>query len=181
MLIVSAILLAAVAMFAVAYPIVLRSRSARPAAVSAQEALDELLAQRDATFQALRELNFDHRVGKITDGDFVAFEAHLKQAAANSLRALDGMETEIDEELDRVIEHTVRQRHAALVAGGRPCPACGKPASPEDKFCAACGAALPAETAPAKAAAATQACPGCGQPYQPGDLFCAKCGRALPS
>ena len=58
MLIVSAILLAAIALFAVAYPIVLRSGSTRPAAVSSQETLDELLAQREATFQALPRAEF---------------------------------------------------------------------------------------------------------------------------
>ncbi len=181
MLIVSAILLAAIALFGVAYPIIRRSGSIQPATVSVQEKLDELLAQRDAAFQALRELNFDHRVGKITDEDFVAFEARLKQAAANSLRALDGLETEIDEELDSVIERSIRQRHAGLVASGRSCPACGKPAAPEDKFCAACGAALPSQRAPANDVAATLACSACGQPYQPGDRFCAGCGQTLPS
>ena len=120
-------------------------------------------------------------MGKISDEDFVAFEAHLKQGAADSLRGLDNWETEADDKLDRVIERAVSQRHAARADANRPCPACSKPAAAEDKFCAACGAALPAESVPAEGAAASQACPGCGQPYQPGDRFCAKCGQALPA
>lgn len=179
MLTVSAILLTAAALFAVAYPIVLRSSSARPAPTSAHEALDELLAQRDAAFQALRELNFDHQLGKITDDDFVAFEAHLKQVAADALRALDGWEADADTHLLRVIEHAARERRTDLAgsaAGSRACPACDRPATPEDKFCAGCGAALPAGRAPI-----VPTCPGCGQPFQPGDRFCAGCGQALPS
>ncbi len=58
-------------------------RQVQPApVVSEQEHLAELMAQRDAAFQALRELSFDYKVGKITDEDFTAFEANLKQNAA---------------------------------------------------------------------------------------------------
>ena len=77
--IVLAVLLSAAALLAVAYPMLARARAATPAAGAAQETLDELLGQRDATLQALRELNFDHNLGKIGDEDFVAFEANLKQ------------------------------------------------------------------------------------------------------
>ena len=175
MFIVLAILLTAAAMFAVAYPILLRSNSSRPMAVSAQETLDELLAQRDAAFHALRELNFDHQVGKITDEDFVVFEAHLKQVAADALRALDGWEAEADDKLDRAIERAVRQRRATGGAVSRACSACGQLGKPEDKFCATCGAALPEPGAPQDGAA----CPACGLPHQEGDRFCAGCGAAL--
>lgn len=172
MFIVLAILLSAIALFAVAYPIILRSSTARPAAVSAQETLDELLAQREAAFQALRELNFDHRVGKITDEDFVAFEAHLKQVAADALRALDAWETEADDKVERAIERAIRARRTAP---GHACPTCGQPGKPEDKFCASCGAAFIVQAAPPT----NSACPACGLPYQQGDRFCAKCGAAL--
>ncbi len=143
MFIILAILLSAAALFAVAYPILLRSGSARQAVTSAEETLAELLAQREAAFQALRELHFDHRVGKITDEDFAAFEANLKLHAAETLRALDRWEAEVDAELEDLIARELRRRKAAT-ATGRRCPACGRPAEPEDKFCAGCGAALPA-------------------------------------
>lgn len=180
MLTVSAILVAAIALFAVAYPIIRRSGSTLLATVSAQETLDELLAQRDAAFQALRELNFDHRVGKITNEDFMAFEAHLKQVAANALRALDDWEAETDDALERAIEHAVRQRRAVLATSGRACSACGRLASPEDKFCAGCGQMLPAESTPVEVTPPPLTCPACGQSFQSGDRFCAGCGRTLP-
>lgn len=173
MFIVLAILLSAVALFAVAYPIVLRAGSTQPAAASAQEALEELLAQREAAFQALRELNFDRQVGKITDEDFIAFEANLKLHAADVLRALDRWEAEADAGLDDALEQAVRARRAALRSGSA-CPACGRPVAADDKFCPACGAAL---TAPLPAA--SPACPRCGRPAEPGDRFCAGCGQAL--
>ncbi len=176
MFIILAILLSFVALLAVAYPVIAATRTAQPSAVSAAESLDELLAQRDASFQALRELNFDHSVGKITDEDFVAFEAHLKQTAANSLRALDQWEAGADDELERTLEEAVRARREALAAGGFACPSCGRPAAATDQFCAACGASLAPVPAPS---APPGVCPNCGRPLDPGDRFCAGCGQQV--
>ncbi len=177
MFIVLAILLSAAAVLGVAYPILAKARANVPGRASAQEQLAELLAQREAAFQALRELQFDHRVGKITDEDFVAFEANLKQHAAETLRALDRWEAEADAQLERLIERELKQRRAAARATGLRCPTCGRPAEPEDRFCAACGAALPEPSV----ATAALACPACGHGYEVGDRFCAGCGAAIPS
>ncbi|MCX7670504.1 MAG: zinc ribbon domain-containing protein [Anaerolineae bacterium] len=178
MLIILTIIIVAAALALVAYPIIARSRAAQPAAASsAGEELAELLARRDATLQALRDLNFDRQVGKVTDEDFAVFEANLKAAAAGVLAALDAWEAAADRELDAVLERAVAARRAALTSG-RTCPACGRPAAAEDKFCAGCGAALPArEMKPAPAAGPT--CPKCGRPVGPTDRFCGGCGAAL--
>lgn len=172
MLIILAIAIAAAALLIVAYPIIARSRAAAPAARSAQEELEELVAQRDAVFQALRDLNFDRQVGKVTAEDFAVFEANLKEAAADTLRALDRWETTADEALDTTLERAIAARRAALTAGGRACPACGRPTLADDKFCASCGAALPAPDV-------SQVCPQCGRPREPADRFCGGCGAAL--
>jgi len=174
--IVLAILLSAAALVAVAYPVLAKARTAEPAISTAQETLDELLNQRDAALQALRELNFDHRVGKITDEDFTAFEANLKRTAADALRALDRWEADTDDALDLALERMVKARKSALTAGGRSCPTCGRVAALEDKFCATCGAMLPEPVAPVAVT-----CPKCGRPYEPGDRFCAGCGHPLAS
>ena len=176
MFIVLAILLVIAALAAVAYPVIRRTAAAGPETTSAQETLDELLAQREAGMQALRELNFDHRVGKITDEDFVAFEASLKRNAANTLRALDQWEAEADDVLDQTLEREIAARRAALSTGTIPCPSCGRPASAADKFCASCGASL-AEARPVATPANT--CPKCGRAVEPGDRFCAGCGQSL--
>ncbi len=173
MFIVLAILLSAAALIGVAYPIIARTREAKPATSTTQETLDELLARRDAAFQALRDLSFDHRVGKITDEDFVAFEANLKQVAADALQALDEWEKEADGGLERAVEAEIAARRAALSGSGRTCPKCGRPSTPEDKFCASCGASLPAAVPIAKL------CPQCGRPFEAGDRFCAGCGWSL--
>ena len=183
-----AAVLIGVAFYLVALPLIQQARRATPAAASnsEEERLAELLARRDAAFQALRELSFDHRVGKVTDEDFTAFEAGLKQNAAESLRALDRWEAEADDELDALMEREIRARKAVLAsaplaeADGRICSQCGKPALAGDKFCGACGAPLPSNpVVPDKASSAELACPNCGQPHSQGDRFCAKCGQSL--
>lgn len=173
------ILLAAVALLAIAYPILAGSRNTQPVSTTGQERLDELLAQRDTTFQALRDLNFDRQVGKVTDDDFHAFEAGLKQIAAESLRALDEWEAQATRDLDAKLSAEVQARRRARTtrasAGAGACPQCGAALKAGDRFCARCGA----ETAtPAKAAAVTPArtCRNCDAVLEPGDTFCARCG-----
>jgi RNA polymerase subunit RPABC4/transcription elongation factor Spt4 len=178
MFIVLAILLTAAALFAVAYPILSKGSAAKPA-TTAQESLDELLGQRDAAMQALRELNFDHRMGKISDADFVMFEAGLKHSAAESLRALDEWEAQTQDDLDQSLDREIAARKAQLVSGGRACPSCGRPAGDEDKFCAICGATLTPAPAPVVAPPAGLSCARCGRHADPDDRFCAGCGQAL--
>lgn len=180
----------AVAFYLVALPLLQHARRSSGPELeisTEQERLDELLAQRDAAFQALRELNFDYRVGKISDEDFVAFEANLKRHAANTLRALDEWEAEADDELDVAMEAEIKARRQALsgrangrdAEAGGPCPQCGSVTAAADRFCSSCGADLTAARAPVVDATAAPACPSCGKVYEPGDRFCGGCGQPL--
>jgi hypothetical protein len=177
MFIILAILLTAGALLAVAYPILSKGSAAKPA-TSAQESLDELLGQRDAAMQALRELNFDHRMGKISDEDFLIFEAGLKHNAADTLRALDEWEAQTQDDLDQALDREVAARKSQLVSGGRTCPSCGRPAGDEDRFCAICGTALAAAPEPDAMASEGVVCSKCGRPAAPEDRFCGGCGQA---
>ena len=47
--------------------------------------------ERDRALAALKELEFDHRTGKIGDEDYRALVGPLRRAAAEALRALDGV------------------------------------------------------------------------------------------
>jgi hypothetical protein len=49
----------------------------------------ELAEERDRSLAALKELEFDHRTGKVSDEDYRALVGPLRQAAAAALRALD--------------------------------------------------------------------------------------------
>ena len=46
--------------------------------------------ERDRALAALKELEFDHRTGKVTDADYRALVGPLRHRVAESLRTLDG-------------------------------------------------------------------------------------------
>jgi hypothetical protein len=49
----------------------------------------ELAEERDWALAALKELELDHRTGKVTDEDYRALVGPLRRAAADALRALE--------------------------------------------------------------------------------------------
>ena len=52
----------------------------------------ELEEERDRALAALKELEFDHRTGKVSDEDYRAQVGPLRRRAAEVLRALEGGE-----------------------------------------------------------------------------------------
>jgi hypothetical protein len=48
-----------------------------------------LIEERDRALDALRELEFDHRTGKLSDGDYRALVGPLRKRAAEAARALE--------------------------------------------------------------------------------------------
>jgi hypothetical protein len=49
----------------------------------------ELIEERDRALSALKELEFDHRTGKVTDDDYRALVGPLRRRAAEALQALE--------------------------------------------------------------------------------------------
>jgi hypothetical protein len=54
----------------------------------------ELAEERDRALAALKELEFDHRTGKVSDEDYRELVGPLRRRAAEALRALDGRSRE---------------------------------------------------------------------------------------
>ena len=68
--------------------------------------LDQLLERRDTIYDNLRDLRFEHRSGKYSEGDFEAMKAALEQEAALLLA-----------EIDHVTETHVRRPRPASGSG----------------------------------------------------------------
>jgi hypothetical protein len=49
----------------------------------------QLTEERDRALEALKELEFDHRTGKVSDDDYRALVGPLRRRAAETLRALE--------------------------------------------------------------------------------------------
>ena len=84
-------LLAVVAVWFVARPF-LRSPDHEQVLAEPGRAEQERLAleeQRDQALAALKELEFDHRTGKVSDEDYRALVGELRRDAAEALRRLD--------------------------------------------------------------------------------------------
>jgi hypothetical protein len=83
--------IAALAVLLVALPWLLRSDGddSLHAPTEAEERRLLLIEERDHALAALKELEFDHRTGKVDDTDYRALVGPLRKAAADALRALD--------------------------------------------------------------------------------------------
>ena len=58
----------------------------------------ELAEERDRALAALKELEFDHRTGKVSDEDYRALVGPLRKRAAEALRALEPRSREAEAE-----------------------------------------------------------------------------------
>jgi hypothetical protein len=112
---------------------------------------------RRAALSALRDLDFDHQIGKISEEDYSGLRAQLVTDVARYMSP--------DSEQDGRIEAMIRARSSA--AGKKSCPQCGKGFSGDPAFCPHCGTSL------------GLTCPSCGKPVISGDLFCRSCGGKL--
>jgi hypothetical protein len=102
-------LLATAAAFAfVARPLLARQRPA-----DGEEAEhSELVAQRDLAIDDLRELDFDHDLGNLSEEDHQLLREQSKRRAVGILKQLQAQDSRIDDEIERAV--------AALRGGSAP-------------------------------------------------------------
>ena len=92
-------LLAVAAVWFVARPFLGRGDEAGAAEPPPERlALEE---ERDRALAALKELEFDHRTGKISDEDYRSMVGELRRAAADALKLLDRGTSQADARGDR--------------------------------------------------------------------------------
>ena len=155
-LIVPAACLALLAAFVavVVYPVLTAPGAWRRATGSARRRL-ELTERKEQLYASIKELEFDHRVGKLSRDDHDSLRADLESQALGVLSRLQQLEAgDPDRDLRQRIEKDARTLAGGRADGGE--------------------AAVDAQSAPA-----SDPCPGCGRQRQPGHRFCPDCGRRL--
>ena len=135
--------------------------------------LENLVAQRDAAYSAIKDLESDHAMGKLSDADYKSLRAKYEAKAVAILRELDDLSASYKASgsaaaSDDAIEREVQQLRHAAAGGSLTCPKCGTPHAAGDVFCAKCGTSLRGAR-----------CPSCGKRALPGDKFCSKCGTPI--
>lgn len=115
--------------------------------------------KRETVLSALRDLEFDFKIGKVSEEDYKPLRAQLMVEVAQYMEA----EKEEEERLEALIQSRRKaQRQNAA------CEHCGAPLEAGQRFCSKCGSA-----------AQDELCPSCGKKIRAGDLFCSSCGTNL--
>ena len=133
-------IVAAVAMF-VAAPLsegLLRRRESRP-----DLDVERLDHERALAVQGLRELEFDHEMGKLGEADYRPLRASLEARALAAMSALDAARKRSRASL-RLAPRRARTAASAQARNFKFCPQCGLRAGAGYRFCAQCGARLTA-------------------------------------
>lgn len=162
-----ALLLSLGALAYVLWPIVSRDVPLLPVD---DDRLADLLARKDRALRSIKELEFDHQVGKIGDEDYQRFKYRLSQQAIALIQQVEKL-TPATAELEEALEAEIAQlrrvqattRTAELAA-----PPNGKAST----------AAKPLPATSSKSAAA-RFCTECGTEIQPTFKFCASCGAPV--
>ena len=127
----------------------------------------ELLGRKDATLQAIKDLEFDYRLGKMSQEDFQRLDQRLRRQAIALLQQIEKIApatATLDEQLETLIAQFRQTSNLPLpsatitVNGDAPaetvaaseatrfCTQCGKPVAAEHKFCAYCGTPVAVST-----------------------------------
>jgi hypothetical protein len=137
--------------------------------------LSTLLAEKDATLTALRELEFDYVLGKIPEETYPAQRALLVRRGVDVLQRLDNFQGQTySEETETRLEAAVAARRNAQPAAASPSGNGSGNHAPDDQL-----EALIAARRRNRSEKAVGFCPQCGGPLQQSDRFCPKCGVAV--
>jgi zinc ribbon protein len=107
----------------------------------------ELEREKQALLKALKELDFDHEMGKVSDKDFNDISTQYRARAIRVMRQLDDAGRDYEQMITRDLE-----KRKAPVDGAPPpvsdkCAKCGTRNDSDAEFCKKCGSKLKAEIA----------------------------------
>ena len=130
-------------------------------------------SRRDAAYAGIKELEFEHELGNLSDEDFQdlrddyrhkAARVLVEMEAAASSATIASVEPELSpaDEIEQAVMRLRQQRHQS--GERKACPLCLESIDPDDRYCPNCGAAL------------SRFCTECGEAREPADRFCRYCG-----
>jgi hypothetical protein len=125
-------------------PLFRESKGSRALGSAGESDLDRLQDRKTVVYRNLRDLEFEYKMGRLSDADFQQLEAGYKNEAADILQKLDSMRS--SKRSEKGIKKDPSERPPMRsAADSKPesaeprCPACGAEVFAGKKFCADCG------------------------------------------
>ncbi|MFN7950287.1 MAG: hypothetical protein U0610_01030 [bacterium] len=118
----------------------LRRDPAAASANAAENLAEELAEEKSKLLAALKEIEFDHHTGKLSDEDFRKLDGEYRSRALEVLRRIDEFGPVASDDVLAAVEADVRR-----ALGGRPdaapraCAGCGERLAGGVRFCTSCG------------------------------------------
>jgi phage FluMu protein Com len=186
--------LVAIALAIVLYPLIRPDRQPNFRVNVSADTAGELRARYGATLSALKDLEFDLEMSKISAEDYQIARLGLVTQAAKLLQQVEQVEvlssgpTALDLEIEGLVAElnldggaqpplwaadveaelaALKTASATATQPSQKCPRCGQAARGDDSFCAACGAPLALR------------CQNCNHVLLAGDQFGTHCGQPL--
>jgi hypothetical protein len=113
-----------------------------------REDREKALQQRkEEVYAAIKEMDFDLEMGKISEDDYQELKSQYKAKALEILKELDTVDG--GEDIDAAIERDVQRLRKKKRTGGKEtgrqinfCPHCGEKVASKNNFCQGCGMRL---------------------------------------
>lgn len=128
----------------VAWPLLQAEAPTSVSTVDVEEGSPE--REKDQALLAIREADFDHRTGKLSDEDYAALRAELEGRALNAMAAIESASA-LRPVSSAASAPALGASAAPAARAGEPggfCPACGVRFVSDARFCSGCGKKLPA-------------------------------------
>jgi ribosomal protein L40E len=132
--------------------------------------------EKSLVLRSIKDLEFDHAMGKVSDKDFAEMSARLRARAAGLIRQLDAGSS-YRQAIEAEIEKRVGRAAPVVTAPAVTAPAVTAPAVTAPAVTAP--AVTPAAPTAASDQAKTKLCLSCCTPNDPDARFCKGCGYQL--
>lgn len=175
-----ALLISAVALWFVAWPLL--QTEDEPIWVE-DDRLSDLLTRKDSTLRAIKELEFDYQVGKVSEEDYARFDQRLRRQAIGYIRQIERL-TPYTAALEDELEAEIARQRRTVGDGDRTASMVPEsvPESVPERAAAPAAAVVNAAsegTVAAASTASTHFCTECGRSVTPTQRFCGHCGTRL--
>ncbi len=104
--------------------------------------IQHLEDRKQAIYENLRDLQFEYRLGKLSDDDYRQTKLALQKELAGVFSEMDEIVTRLGLTSKRVPAPAAARKKAASAKAGSVCPHCGASFSQALKFCGECGKAI---------------------------------------